>query len=112
MHYIMLTTPSSEGCIPLAPYATHGTEELAGYASEASGETHNACLLENHGTITSEGSVDEAFSRTAVLEEMAEIYYRPRLAGEPILSSTEPVEEVATKIAGYGQTKPLSADTR
>ena len=111
MHY-MLTTLSREGCILLAPYATRGTEELAGYASEASRETHNACLLQNHGTITIEGSAEEAFSRTVTPEEMAEIYYRARLAGEPILLSTEQVEEVATKIAGYGQAKPLSADTR
>jgi L-fuculose-phosphate aldolase len=88
VHY-MLTTLSSEGCIPLAPYATHGTEELAGYASEASGETHNAVLVQNHGTITIGGSAEEAFSRKVVLEEMAEIYYRARLAGEPILLSTE-----------------------
>jgi hypothetical protein len=48
-----------------------------------------------------------------VLEEMAEIYYRARLAGEPIiLLSTEQVEEVATKIASCGQAKSLSADTR
>jgi len=40
------------------------------------------------------------------VEEMAEIYYRTRVAGEPMLLSPEQVEEVATKISGYGQTKP------
>src|SRR4051812_34725325 len=50
VHY-MLTALSSDGRVPLAPYATYGTEELAGYASEALGESHNACLLRNHGTI-------------------------------------------------------------
>ena len=38
------------------------------------------------------------------MEEMAEIYYRTRVAGEPVLLSPE--QEVATKISGYGQTKP------
>ena len=109
VHY-MLTTLSEDGRIPLAPYATYGTEELAGYASEALGETHNACLLQNHGTITVGESADEAFSRTVVLEEMAEIYYRARLAGEPVLLSPEQVEEVATKITDYGQAKPASTN--
>ena len=110
VHY-MLTTLSDDGRIPLAPYATYGTEELAGYAGEALGESHNACLLQNHGTITVGQSAEEAFSRTVILEEMAEIYYRTRIVGEPILLTPEQVEEVAAKIADYGQTKPLSADT-
>ena len=111
VHY-MLTTLSDDGRIPLAPYTTYGTEELAGYASEALGETRNACLLQNHGTITVGESAEEAFSRTVVLEEMAQIYYQTRLAGEPILLSPKQVEEVATKIAGYGQTKSTSADNK
>ncbi len=111
VHY-MLTTLSDEGRIPLASYATYGTEELAGYAGEALGENHNACLLQNHGTITVGQSPEEAFSRTVVLEEMAEIYYRARVAGEPILLSPEQVEEVANKISGYGQTKPASTDDK
>jgi L-fuculose-phosphate aldolase len=109
VHY-MLTTLSRDGRIPLAPYATYGTEELAGYAGEALAESHNACLLQNHGTITVGESAEEAFSRTVVLEEMAEIYYRARLDGEPVLLSREQVEDVATKIADYGQVKPMSAD--
>jgi L-fuculose-phosphate aldolase len=108
VHY-MLTTLSEDGEIPLAPYTTYGTEELAGYAAEALGESHNACLLQNHGTITVGDSPEEAFARTVVLEEMAEIYYRTRVAGEPVLLSPEQVEEVAAKISGYGQHKPASA---
>lgn len=109
IHY-MLTTLSDEGRIPLAPYATYGTEELAGYAGEALGENRKACLLRNHGTITVGENPDEAFSRAVVLEEMAEIYYRARVAGEPVLLSPGQVEEVATKISGYGQAKPASTD--
>ena len=108
VHY-MLTTLSEDGEIPLAPYTTYGTEGLAGYAAEALGESHNACLLQNHGTITVGDSPEEAFARTVVLEEMSEIYYRTRVAGEPVLLSPEQVEEVAAKISGYGQHKPASA---
>ena len=85
-------------------------EELAGYAAEALGGNHNACLLQNHGTITVGKRAEEAFSRTVVLEEMAEIYYRTRVVGEPVLLTPERVEEVAAKISGYGQTKPASTE--
>ena len=105
VHYT-LTTLSEDGRIPIAPYATYGTEELANNAAEALGEGHNACLLQNHGTITVGDSPQKAFSRTVVLEEMAEIYYRTRVVGEPVLLTPEQVEEVAAKISGYGQTKP------
>ena len=109
VHY-MLTTLSEDGEIPLAPYTTYGTEKLAGYAAEALGETRNACLLQNHGTITVGDSPSAAFSRTVVLEAMAEVYYRTRVAGGPVLLTPEQVEEVAAKISGYGQTKPASSD--
>ena len=110
VHY-MLTTLSGDGRIPLAPYTIYGTEELAAYAAEALGESRNACLLQNHGTVTVGEGPEKAFSRTVVLEEMAEIYYRARLLGEPILLTPQQVEEVATKISGYGQSKPASVDS-
>ncbi|CAA9413615.1 MAG: Ribulose-5-phosphate 4-epimerase and related epimerases and aldolases [uncultured Rubrobacteraceae bacterium] len=109
VHY-MLTTLSEDGRIPLAPYTTYGTEELAGYVSEALGASRNACLLQNHGTITVGKNPEEAFSRTVVLEEMAEIYYKTSIAGEPVLLSAKEVEEVAAKISGYGQTRPLPTE--
>ncbi len=109
VHY-MLTALSQDGRVPLAPYAAYGTEEVAGYAREALGESHNVCLLQNHGTIAVGESAEEAFSRTVILEEIAQIYYQTRVAGEPILLTSQQVEEVASKIVDYGQTKPMSAD--
>lgn len=107
VHY-MLTTLSDDGRVPLAPYALYGTEELALRASEALGESRNACLLQTHGTITVGASPEKAFSRTVTLEEMAEVYYRARLAGDPVLLDPDQVAEVAAKIAGYGQPKASS----
>src|SRR5215204_6169596 len=46
VHYL-LAALSEEGRVPLAPYATYGTEELAGYASDALGDSHSVCLLQN-----------------------------------------------------------------
>ena len=107
VHY-MLTTLGPDGRIPLAPYVLYGTEQLAGNAASALGESHNACLLANHGTITVGENAEKAFARTVVLEEMAELYYRTRLAGEPVLLDPEQISEVAAKIQGYGQPTSVS----
>jgi L-fuculose-phosphate aldolase len=105
IHY-MLAVLSDEGMVPVARYATYGTEELARNAAQALGDSHRACLLRNHGTITVGASVSEAYSRTELLEEMAEVYYRARLAGEPVLLTPEQLAEVLAKIHDYGQSKP------
>lgn len=102
VHY-MLTTLSRDGRIPLAPYALYGTGHLSENAVDALEESRNACLLQNHGTITVGASPFEAFSRTVTLEEMAAIYYRARLIGTPTLLDGDQVAEVAAKISGYGQ---------
>ena len=105
VHY-MLAVLSDEGRVPVARYATYGTEELARNASEILGSSHGACLLRNHGTIAVGASVSEAYSWTELLEEMAEIYYRAKLAGEPVLLTSEQMAEVSAKIHDYGQSKP------
>jgi L-fuculose-phosphate aldolase len=105
IHY-MLAVLSDDGTVPIAHYATYGTEELARNAAQALRDSHRACLLRNHGTIAVGTSVSEAYSRTELLEEMAEVYYRARLAGEPVLLTPEQLAEVSAKIHDYGQSKP------
>jgi L-fuculose-phosphate aldolase len=107
IHY-MLAALSSEGRVPLAPYATYGTEELARYAANALEDSHHACLLRNHGTIAVGGTASDAYSRTEILEEMAEVYYRARLAGEPVLLTPEQINEASTKLSSYGRPRPSS----
>lgn len=109
IHY-MLTVLSEEGRVPIAPYTLYGTDELARLAAAALGERHTACLLQNHGTITVGSGPEEAFSRTEILEEMAELYYRARAAGEPVLLDAGEVAEVAEKISGYGKAKSTESD--
>lgn len=100
VHYLVLAL-SDEGRVPVAPYETPNTEELARRASEALGDSHYACLLQNHGTITVGETLSEAYSRTERLEEMAMIYYRTRLAGDPLLLTPEQAAEVAPKVSSY-----------
>jgi L-fuculose-phosphate aldolase len=107
VHY-MLAVLSDEGRVPVARYATFGTEQLAGSAAEALGRAHRTCLLRNHGTIAVGATVSEAYSRSELLEQMAEIYYRARTDGEPVVLTAEEMAEVAAKIHDYGQSKPLA----
>jgi L-fuculose-phosphate aldolase len=107
VHY-MLAELSDEGRIPVADYAVYGSRELAENASRALGDSHRACLLRNHGTIAVGGLPEEAFKRTEILEEMAEIFHHTRLAGGPILLSQTQITETAEKMsAGYGQLKKI-----
>lgn len=62
------------------------------------------------GELRGRQSAEEAFSRTEILGEMAEIYYRIRIAAHPILLTPEQVEEVAAKMADCGQAKLASAN--
>lgn len=110
LHY-MLANLSDDGRVPLARYATYGTEELAANAAEALGEDHLACLLSNHGTIAVGESASEAYAHTELLEQMSELYYRARVAGEPVVLTPDQMSEVAAKIHDYGQTKPSGSET-
>jgi len=105
VHY-MLAVLSDEGRVPLARYATYGTDELARNAIDALEGSHTACLLSNHGTIAVGESPDQAYSRTELLEEMAEVYYRARTAAVPVVLTPQQMSEVAAKIHDYGQHKP------
>jgi len=69
--YYLLAALSEEGRVPLAGYATYGTEELAVYASEALGDAYSVCLLQNHRTIAVGETADEAYSLTEMLEEIS-----------------------------------------
>jgi L-fuculose-phosphate aldolase len=105
VHY-MLALLSDGGHLPVARYASYGTEELALNAGEALGGSHRVCFLRNHGTNAVRSSVGEAYSRTGVLEEMAELCYRAKLAGEPVILTPKQMADVAAKIHDYGQSKP------
>ena len=107
----MLAAFSDEGRVPLASYATYGTGELARNVTDALEGSYTSCLLANHGTIAVVALLGEAYSRTELLEEMAEIYYRARAAGEPVTLSPTQIAEVAAKLQDYGQCKPSSSGT-
>jgi len=68
------------GEVALVEYATPGTKDLAMKVSEAA-KTHDALLLQNHGTVTLGASLEEAYLKTEVLEETAQILLISSLLG-------------------------------
>ena len=110
IHY-MLAALTRDGRIPVAPYALYGSDELAQSAVQTLDEVHRGCLLQNHGNLTVGATLRQAHARSIILEEVAEVYYHARLAGEPRLLSTEHIAEVYNKLAHYGQPKADPPDT-
>lgn len=60
------------GLVPLAPYATTGTDEV-GASLEPFIPDHDAVLLANHGLLTYGVSLVDAFMKTETVEHFAQV---------------------------------------
>jgi L-fuculose-phosphate aldolase len=60
------------GAVPLVPYATPGTDELAA-ALRRRAPGHDALLLANHGVVTIGANLVEAYRRLETVERLAEV---------------------------------------
>src|SRR6201992_3871903 len=72
----------SLGSIPLAPYATTGTEEV-GSSIQPLIVNHDAVLLANHGVVTAGDTLLNAFMRMETVEHCAHICLVARQLGCP-----------------------------
>ncbi|MEA1932483.1 class II aldolase/adducin family protein [Halohasta litorea] len=89
--------------IPVAPYETYGTAELAEAALDALGEEYNACLLEQHGVLAVGDSVEAAFEVALMVEYCARIHYQAVSIGEPNIVPDEEIETLLDRFEDYGQ---------
>ncbi len=94
LHYLIAELG---GPVRVAPYATYGSEELAGNVARAI-EGRTAALLGNHGTIAFGDTLERAYSRTLLLEWLSALYLRSRLLGEPRLLPDDEIDRVAKKL--------------
>ena len=86
-----------------ARYATYGTTELAENAFTAMKDRY-AVLLANHGMLTGARNLAGAFSKAEELELCAEVYYRAKTIGEPVILEDEEIETMLDRFKSYGQT--------
>ncbi|GMQ61750.1 L-fuculose-phosphate aldolase [Vallitalea maricola] len=85
-----------------AKYATYSTEELARNAFEAM-KGRNAVFLANHGLLVGGKSLSSAFGKAEEIELCAEVYYRAKSIGEPVILDTQEVNKMLKMFQGYGQ---------
>ncbi len=90
--------------VPLAPYATFGTPELASRVVEAIGN-YNACLLANHGLVALGKNLPTAFAAAEEIELVARIYYQAKCIGTPVILPDREIATVMEKFKTYGQKK-------
>ncbi len=102
VHYII--AGSGVATIPVAPYATFGTQELAtNVENTLKDSASKAVLLQNHGLVTSGPSLAKAFNLASNLEFTAEILWRGRCIGSPVIIDDKEIANVAEEFKSYGQ---------
>jgi len=89
------------GCVPIAPYGTPSTDELANSLKHLVPK-HNAILLANHGAITLGSDLREAFFRMEILEHFAKISLLTRILGRQSLLTKESVDKLFDVSGKYG----------
>lgn len=102
LHYMVAV--SGRASVPVAPYASFGTGNLAELVVEAMGEGY-ACLMANHGQIALGGSLRRALAVAEEIEEQAAVYWGTLSIGGPKLLAEEQIAEVMTLFRSYGQPK-------
>lgn len=100
VHYMVGVSGGSS--VPVAPYATFGSEGLADAVVEAlSGR--NAALMANHGQIAVAPSLKHALLIAEEIEEQAAVYWGCLAIGGPNLLSEPQMDEIMLKFRSYGQ---------
>lgn len=100
LHYMVAVAGGDR--VPLAPYATFGTAELAdGIAATLKG--YRACLMANHGQIAIGRSLDEALAIADEVEEQAAVYCGTLAIGGPVLLDAGEMARIGSAFAAYGQ---------
>jgi L-fuculose-phosphate aldolase len=84
------------GPVPVAPYATFGTPELASHVRTALAG-RQAVLMANHGSVAVGASLDAAVEHALLLEWLAELYHRAALIGPPRALTQEQQDAVVAQ---------------
>jgi L-fuculose-phosphate aldolase len=100
IHYMVLVAGAPR--VPVAPYATFGTEALAD-AVVASMGSGSACLMANHGQVTIGQTWQRALAIAEEVEEQAAVTYGALLLGGGNQLTPAQLEASVAQFRGYGQ---------
>ena len=101
VHYLIPVLGSS---IPVAEYATYGTEAM-GPAALAALEESAAIILPNHGLLTAGAEITQAVNRSGIAEYIAHSYAVARGLGTPVVLPEEEAGNLKEQFGKYGQRK-------
>ena len=107
-HYMIAVAGGDS--IRCAPYATFGTQQLSTNALNAL-KDRKACLLANHGMITTGANLEKALALTVEVEALCEQYWRALQIGKPAILSAKEMRTVLKKFATYGQASNKTTGT-
>jgi len=99
-HYMVAVAGGTD--IPLAPYATFGTPELAAHVADAL-SARKACLLANHGQIATGPDLASALELAGEVETLAAQYLEVLKLGEVHLLDEQEMARVLEKFETYGK---------
>jgi L-fuculose-phosphate aldolase len=110
IHYAML---GFGGAVPVAPYATYGSAELAANVVGALAG-RSATLMASHGAITYGPTLAKAFEAMELLEWACDLYLRTLPLGDARVLTAEQTAAVVTtsRERQYGTVKPVAKRRR
>jgi L-fuculose-phosphate aldolase len=93
------------GCIPIAPYGTPSTEQVAEGIRDLI-KVHDGMLLANHGALTVGADLMTAYYKMETIEHFARITLVTRILGKETLLTAEKVGELQSLLDAGGLTPP------
>lgn len=106
VHYTIALTGRDH--VPCAEYARFGSPELADNIVRALGKSGHACLMANHGSLTTGARLEDAVALAEELEFLCRIYLLSRVAGDPVLLDESEMRAVMDGIRDYA--RPVRGD--
>lgn len=89
--------------VPVAPYATFGSEALARHVRDTMGSAYNAVLLANHGLVAVGADLSRAFDTAEEIEFVARVFCQAKAIGDPVTLDTAEMRRVIEKFKTYGR---------
>ena len=99
-HYMVAVAGGAD--IRCVDYATFGTQALSDAVVDAL-DGRSACLMANHGQVAVAANVAAALDLACEVEELAKQYVLALQMGEPVLLSSDEMDEVIEKFKTYGK---------
>ncbi|USQ98258.1 class II aldolase/adducin family protein [Caulobacter sp. RL271] len=100
VHYMVAVSGGTS--VPVAPYATFGSSELARIVVETLAGRY-AALMANHGQIVVAPNLDFALAIAEEIEEQAAVYWGTLAIGGPTLLADEEMNLILQRFKSYGQ---------